>query len=282
MMKRLKNFTPEELEQGRVLNAEFLSGVPFVRLAKARHMTKDLCRELMLAAWRADKNNSGAIPASTSATEARRAAEIANAAAQRIMSEFFDGATLREMVQSEVRKFPPQTGKLEISLGKHIKPVTINQSHAQLKEMLATVAAGFDNIMLVGPAGSGKTTLGKQLAQALKRPFGMISLSGGTTEGALLGRNQLDAAFLSRFAGAVIEVGYDEGLERSLVTEEWYVAFTTVRGAAMAARLRRVLGTRELIAGQRWLNAGRSFPEVWQKLTTGWTPDERIKARVTV
>jgi len=95
-----------------------------------------------------------------------------------------------------------------------------------------------------------------------------------------VGRNQLDAAFLSRFAGAIIEVGYDEALERSLTVESWYVQFVRVRQAANASKLRRVLGTRELLAGQRLLKAGYSEPETWAALTAGWTPDEVGKARV--
>jgi MoxR-like ATPase len=216
----------------------------------------------------------------------------------------------------------------------------------------------------VGPAGSGKTTLSGQLAQCLKRGFGFLSLSGGTTEGQLLGRltsdgrylpslfvelyekggvflldevdaadpnvllvlnsalangdlsvparvkkpfakrhenfvlvcaantwgtgadwqyvgrNQLDAAFLSRFAGAIIEVGYDEALERVLTMESWYVAFVRVRQAAVQAKLRRVLGTREMLAGQKLLKAGYTDQETWAALTAGWTPDEISKARI--
>ena len=95
-----------------------------------------------------------------------------------------------------------------------------------------------------------------------------------------VGRNQLDAAFLSRFAGAIIEVGYDESLERSLTMESWYVSFIRVRQATIQAKLRRVLGTREMLAGQKLLKAGYTEQEAWSCLTAGWTPDEISKARV--
>jgi cobaltochelatase CobS len=42
--------------------------------------------------------------------------------------------------------------------------------------------------MMVGPAGSGKTTLAKNLAEALGREFGFISLSQGVTESHMMGR----------------------------------------------------------------------------------------------
>ena len=289
---------------------------------------------------------------------------LVRSVAQETVEGIFDSDTLREMVMDEVKKFPPQTGKLEVTIAKSDIKVTIKHSHGALKETLRRVGAGFNNVLLVGPAGSGKTTLSNQLSECLKRGFGFISLSGGTTEGQLLGRltsdgrylpslfvemyekggvflldevdagdpnvllvlnsalangdlsvparvkkpfakrhadfvlicaantwgtgadfqyvgrNQLDAAFLSRFAGAIIEVGYDEGLERSLTLESWYVVFVRVRQAAVQARLRRVLGTREMLAGQKLLKAGYSEQETWAALTAGWTPDEISKARV--
>src|SRR5262249_40226256 len=44
------------------------------------------------------------------------------------------------------------------------------------------------NVLLVGPAGSGKTHLAKQVAQALGLDFAHISCSAGMSEGQLLGR----------------------------------------------------------------------------------------------
>jgi MoxR-like ATPase len=44
------------------------------------------------------------------------------------------------------------------------------------------------NILLIGPAGSGKTYLAEQVAQVLGLPFSFISCSAGMSEGQLLGR----------------------------------------------------------------------------------------------
>lgn len=60
--------------------------------------------------------------------------------------------------------------------------------HRQFKELMALVAEGHANIMLVGPAGTGKTTLAKHAAKSLARPFAFISLSAGVTETHLFGR----------------------------------------------------------------------------------------------
>lgn len=60
--------------------------------------------------------------------------------------------------------------------------------HRQFKELMALIDEGHANIMLVGPAGTGKTTLAKHAAKSLGRTFAFISLSAGVTETHIFGR----------------------------------------------------------------------------------------------
>lgn len=61
--------------------------------------------------------------------------------------------------------------------------------HAELTRLVAVVASGFKNAMLVGPAGCGKTTLARQLAKAIgAKHFAAISCSPGMSEAKVLGR----------------------------------------------------------------------------------------------
>lgn len=60
--------------------------------------------------------------------------------------------------------------------------------HRQFDELLGLIEEGHSNIMLVGPAGTGKTTLAKHMAKALGRQFNFISLSAGVTETHIFGR----------------------------------------------------------------------------------------------
>ena len=73
-----------------------------------------------------------------------------------------------------------------------VKGPKINQAHSEFAEVLdivSTIVNGTRlNARLVGPAGSGKTYLARQIAKALGLGFGFKSLSGGTTETHLFGR----------------------------------------------------------------------------------------------
>lgn len=67
------------------------------------------------------------------------------------------------------------------------KRVVEDQTHPIFEQVLFHISCG-DNVMLVGPKGCGKTYLAEQIAKNLARPHGMMSLSGGVTEGKLFGR----------------------------------------------------------------------------------------------
>lgn len=72
-----------------------------------------------------------------------------------------------------------------------LPPVKLaEQPHALLERVLKLYTAKVSkrNVMLVGPAGSGKTTLAEQLAQVLNSTFAAISCSPGMSETKVLGR----------------------------------------------------------------------------------------------
>lgn len=59
--------------------------------------------------------------------------------------------------------------------------------HPMFEKVLRLAGAGV-NVLLVGPAGCGKTHLAAQVARALSRAFGSISLTSGASESQLTGR----------------------------------------------------------------------------------------------
>lgn len=92
-----------------------------------------------------------------------------------------------EVVNEELAKVRlPRTIEVQLPDGSVHK--IEDTAHRQLPELLELVEEGHKNILLVGPAGSGKTTLAKSLKQALGLEWGFLSLSAGVTETHLLGR----------------------------------------------------------------------------------------------
>ncbi len=239
--------------------------------------------------------------------------------------------------------------------------------HAAVKDIAERHAMGFRNFMLVGPAGSGKSTIGRSLAKALNVPYAFLgfnedmpawrlegrktpnvvgqestyepspitdayqiasvimlddadSASANTlcvlleatsnghwaTPGGVIarhadnvillsantygqgadrvyaGRNQLDGAFLNRFAGCVLTVDYDRELETRLVSgvkqaaqvlaKAWHV-----RERVNALKLRRIFGTRDLLAMARFVQGGWTVGKALDACLEGWTADERSK-----
>lgn len=77
------------------------------------------------------------------------------------------------------------------------EPVKVDGFVHEKFDLVCKLAATGLPILLVGPAGTGKTHLAKQVADALKRPFTYNSMSEGVTESHLVGRNlpQADGSF---------------------------------------------------------------------------------------
>jgi len=97
-----------------------------------------------------------------------------------------DEARVQELVDDAISKATlPRPVQFSFPDG---KTTTVDGAHAQLEDVMEIVGEGQVNVLLVGPAGSGKTTLAKSVAKALDVPFGMLSLSSGVTETHLFGR----------------------------------------------------------------------------------------------
>jgi len=87
----------------------------------------------------------------------------------------------------------------------------VEGAHSQFKALLALVEEGHHNLLMVGPAGSGKTTLAKTLAHGLNLPFGFLSLSAGVTETHLLGRVLPQADGSWQYQKSMFVRVYEEG-----------------------------------------------------------------------
>ena len=97
-----------------------------------------------------------------------------------------DAQAVREIVADMLANIAPR--RIEIVRPDGSQYNMPADCHARFGDLVQLVNEGHNNILLSGPAGTGKTTLAKTLAQALGRDFGFLSLSAGVTETHLFGR----------------------------------------------------------------------------------------------
>ena len=120
-----------------------------------------------------------------------------------------DEETVRKIASEEIAKRQmPVTLEVKLPSGE-IR--TVEGAHVQFKDLMGLVEEGHRNLLMVGPAGSGKTTLAKTLAHALNLPFGFLSLSAGVTETHLLGRVLPQADGSWQYQKSMFVKVYEEG-----------------------------------------------------------------------
>ena len=120
---------------------------------------------------------------------------------------------VRRIAAEEIAKVRlPRPVKVEVN-GQQTNTGNIIEGrvHHRFDELMKLIDEGQRNILMVGPAGSGKTTLAEQVATGLGLEFGFLSLSAGVTETHLFGRilPQADGTWAhqpTRFLGL-----YEEG-----------------------------------------------------------------------
>jgi MoxR-like ATPase len=109
-----------------------------------------------------------------------------------------DEAEVRALIDADVERIVGRTRdellaqgvvtqRLEVKLPSGATTAIDGKAHAALPRCVR-LAAARRNILLVGPAGSGKTHLAGQVAAALGLPFAHIACSAGMSEGQLTGR----------------------------------------------------------------------------------------------
>lgn len=127
------------------------------------------------------------VPASAPAAPAQNPAAALDAL-RAVLGVQVDEAKVREIVLAEVtaalenspvvRHVVVRPDSTEWKPAGHVRP--------EFQDVLTAATCGL-NILLVGPAGCGKTHLAHQVAEALGRPFASISCTAGMSESALQG-----------------------------------------------------------------------------------------------
>jgi len=129
---------------------------------------------------------------------------------------------------------------------------------------------------------NGYTSFPDRNAPVPRHPnFRMVATANTFGQGAdrvYIGRNELDAASLDRFA--VMEIDYDLNLERKFCAgrDDWLNYVWKVRKQVADKKIRHVVSSRAISMGSAALNAGLMWPQVCDiYLFKGMTKSDRAK-----
>lgn len=132
-------------------------------------------------------------------------ADILAAALQGKISAGIDAEQVREIVQEEIKKvFIPQIIHVSTEGKEGFKDMGIQHKDF---EALLKLASGRLDTMLVGPAGSGKTTICHNIADAFELPFYMTSVGQQTTKTDLLGYQDANGNYVKTHLRQAYEFG---------------------------------------------------------------------------
>lgn len=115
------------------------------------------------------------------------ASQIAAAIAGVIGNMSANPEQVREIVREEIGRIEPTKVEYHVKRidGESVK--VKGYVRPEFPKVLTRISAGV-NILLVGPAGCGKTHLAEQVAESLGRPFASVSCTAGMSESAFKGR----------------------------------------------------------------------------------------------
>lgn len=115
------------------------------------------------------------------------AATAALAALRAVLTPTVDRSDVLAIVKDEIASlvFPTRTVVVRDDVRRTIEGAT----HAKLADVTTDILAG-EHVLMVGPAGTGKSTIAEQTAEALGLPFFAISLSPQTSSAQVIGYMQ--------------------------------------------------------------------------------------------
>jgi len=105
-------------------------------------------------------------------------------AVQPFMEQKLDEDQVKDLIEKHAST--PEPKQIEIKLGSEGTTKILDSQHYKF-ELLLKVCSAHVNVLLVGPAGTGKTHAGSSVAEAMNLPFDALSVGPMTSKADLLG-----------------------------------------------------------------------------------------------
>lgn len=116
-----------------------------------------------------------------------------------------DRSEIEKIVKTEVSNIVFPTRTVLLKDNEEVRKIE-GASHHKLADVVTSLMAG-EHVMMVGPAGTGKSTIAEQAAEALQLPSYSISLSPQTPASQLLGYMQATGEYVP----SLFRKAYEEG-----------------------------------------------------------------------
>ena len=120
-------------------------------------------------------------------------------------------AQAQEQIAAHIATALAKVRTIEVKLPDEKKASKIEGIVHEKFELILQLISQRLSVLLVGPTQSGKTTLAKQIAKALKLRFAAQSFSGGLTESKLFGRKMPGKGGAAEFVGTPFLDVYENG-----------------------------------------------------------------------
>lgn len=177
-------------------------------------------------------------------------ASIAEAATLRVLADY--SATIEAKVTTALAKLESPVVRIEVKRPDDTVHKVEGHTHPAFAEVCEMLADGL-HVMLVGPAGSGKSHLAAMTADAFGRPFFMVNCSADMGRHDLFGYNDAQGAYVTTPLFDSLDAG-DDGLGGLFLLDEADAATPDVLVSynGLAAQRHAVFGRSIRKAGPEW------------------------------
>lgn len=178
----------EWVETGERPERKYENGVLVHPAWSQEHMERQLLKmdERLRTILMLPERSEDPFEAAAQAKQLEQAIEEAEQAKQKAQQEMAEAQAERRAAEQILEEAKSEEGKIRKIILPDKSEVDVSEQHEKYPDLVTLVAAGM-TVMMVGPAGGGKTEAGRSLAKEMGRPFVPLSLGPQTTQFSIFG-----------------------------------------------------------------------------------------------